>query len=93
MHRLTELRNMNREEQVKDFLLTYTELAKVAKDREFFINALRQGDPSLKIKLEYCFERYINPIGKENVYAISPCDPLTDDEKGFLLTELKKSFF
>lgn len=92
MHRLTELRDMSRQEQVKDFLHTYTELAKVAEDKEFFILALQGDDPSLKIKLELCFERYINPIGKEKVYEISPCDPLTFIEKEFLLRELKKEF-
>ena len=92
MHRLTELQKMSRAEQVKDFLLTYTELAKVAKDREFFVAALKGGDPSLRIKLELCFERYINPIGKEDVYAISPCEALTDAEKDFLLAALKKEF-
>ena len=92
MHRLTEIMQMSREEQVKDFLHTYTELAKVAEDKAFFINALKTGDPSLKIKFEYCFERYINPIGQVNVYAISLAEPLTDTEKEFLLAELKKEF-
>ena len=52
MHRLTELQKMSRAEQVKDFLLTYTELAKVAKDREFFVAALKGGERSLRIRLE-----------------------------------------
>ncbi|MCB9352513.1 MAG: hypothetical protein H6573_34275 [Lewinellaceae bacterium] len=92
MHRLTELQKMSRAEQVKDFLHTYTELAKVAKDREFFIDALRSGDPSLPVKLERCFERYVNPIGKDKVYAYAPCKALTNAEKDFLLAELKKEF-
>ena len=92
MHRLTELRKMSRAGQVKDFLLTYTELAKVAKDRDFFVAALKTGDPSLAVKLERCFERYVNPIGRENVYAYSPGEALTAAEKDFLLAELKKEF-
>ena len=95
MHRLTELWDMTREEQIRDFLHTYIELAKVAEDREEFVDAL-EGEPykqcALKIKLRNCFERYVNPIGLKNVYYISPGGWLTDEEEEFVLSELRNVF-
>ncbi|MCB9352221.1 MAG: hypothetical protein H6573_32700 [Lewinellaceae bacterium] len=41
MHRLTEIMQMSREEQVKDFLHTYTELARVAEDKAFLSTPLK----------------------------------------------------